>query len=186
MKATIARLARGPQPACRSVLQPREVDSFTGLWRSIYDRDILAITMAFSGVITKALPAVLSGVPFQAAQTYLIHKICAWTSITILIILILVLIGHILLVKWPDMAAAPNMLAVWMYYICDSHMLRDFERLSMLSTRERDHRVTRMARLYRFGWMTGVSGKRRIGIDYAMLERGYEMKSLEGRGGVEK
>ena len=50
--------------------------------------------------------------------------------------------------QWPYMPVAPNTLASRIYYICDSVMLRDFERLSMLGAAERDRRVKRVARLY--------------------------------------
>ena len=134
--------------------------------------------MAFAGVFSEVLPAVMSGVPFQAAQTYKIHEICIWWAIAVLIVMIMVLVSHMWLVKWPHLAANPNILAVWAYYVCDFHMLRDFERLSMLGRRERDRWITRMGRMYRFGWITRVSGERRIGIDYADGERGYKLKAL--------
>jgi len=57
-------------------------------------------------------------------------------------------------------------------------MLRDFERLSMLGSRERDRRVERMGRMYRFGWMTGVSGEKRVGIDYPEGEQGFKLRTL--------
>lgn len=94
--------------------------------------------------------------------------------------MIAVLLAHMWVVKWPYMPAAPDSLAGWIYYVCDSAMLRDFERLSMVGQRERDGRVERMGRVYRFGWMTGVSGFgiNRIGIDYPEGEQGYKMYSL--------
>jgi len=61
----------------------------------------------------------------------------------------------------------PQTLAGRMYYVCDSAFLADFARLSMLSTRRRDERVLMLERRYRFGDMVGVSGRRRVGIDYA-------------------
>lgn len=75
-------------------------------------------------------------------------------------------------------AAAPNSLACCVYYVCDSSMLRDFEALSVLGARERNSRVERMGRLYRFGWMTGVSGEERIRIDYPDGEQGFKLRSL--------
>ena len=61
-------------------------------------------------------------------------------------------------------------------------MLRDFEGLSMLGARERDSRVERMTRMYRFGSITGVSAERRVGIDYPEGEQGFKLRSLGGVG----
>ena len=95
--------------------------------------------------------------------------------------MIIVLLAHIILVKWPLMpAAAPDSLACCVYYVCDSAMLRDFAGLSMLGARERDSRVERMTRMYRFGSITGVSAERRVGIDYPEGSRGLSC----GRWGV--
>jgi len=61
-------------------------------------------------------------------------------------------------------------------------MLGDFTRLSILGGPERDRRVERMARRYRFGWITGVSGERRIGCNYAEGGQGFEMRGLGAQG----
>ncbi|KAK0619031.1 ankyrin repeat-containing domain protein [Immersiella caudata] len=155
---------------------------FTGLWRALGWRDPLAGSMAFAGALSKFLLALLSGVPFASAQTWLTHEICIWTTVALLIIMILTLLGHMGLVAWPYMPVSPDSLAGRAYYICDSATLRDFERLSMLGGRERDRRVERMGRLYRFGWMTGISGERRVGIEYGEAEQGFKMHSLEALG----
>ncbi|KAK4443559.1 hypothetical protein QBC34DRAFT_498966 [Podospora aff. communis PSN243] len=181
-KIVLLQMAQKPQPATLSVLKSRPTNVFAGLGYSIRDRDVLGVTMCFAGLLSKFLPALLSGIPFQAAQTYQTHEICTWSSIAILIVMILVLIHHMWRVKWPNIPASPDLLAGWAYYVCDSRMLRDFERLSMLSRRERDLRVERMGRRYHFGWIRGVSGEWRMGIDYAEGEQGYKMKSLGALG----
>ena len=135
--------------------------------------------MALAGILSRFLPLLLSSVPFAAAQTWVTHEICTWLAVALLCIMIIVLLGHVWLVKWPHMpAAAPDSLACCVYYVCDSAMLRDFERLSMLGSRERDRRVERMGRMYRFGWMTGVSGEKRVGIDYPEGEQGFKLRTL--------
>jgi len=181
-KIVLLQMAQKPQPAKLSVLKSRPTNVFVGLWGSLRERDLLGITMTFAGILSKLLPALLSGIPFQSAQTYLTHEICAWSVIAVLIVMIFVLIYHMWRIKWPIIPAGPDLLAGWMYYVCDSYMLRDFERLSLLGHRERDLRVVRMERLYRYGWMTGVSGEKRMGIDYAEGEQGYRLKSLGALG----
>lgn len=64
--------------------------------------------------------------------------------------------------------------------MCDSRMLRDFERLSMLGKKHRDERVARMGRRYRYGLMRGsISGESRERIDYAEHAPEGEMVELE-------
>ncbi|KAK3365593.1 hypothetical protein B0T24DRAFT_710709 [Lasiosphaeria ovina] len=187
-KSIFLHMAQRPQPAALSVLRPRSTDVFTALYRGLRTGDPLASSIAFAGVLSKATPALLAGIPFQAAQTFKVHEICTWSAVATLATMILVLVAHMWLVKWPDLAAAGACsdgactLAVAAYYVCDSYMLRDFERLSLLGRVERDRRVEGMRRLYRFGWITGVSGETRVGIDYAEGERGYQLKSLGAPG----
>ncbi|KAM7196607.1 hypothetical protein V8F33_006106 [Rhypophila sp. PSN 637] len=180
-KRSIYRLmSHRPQPARRSVLHVRSPTVISGLLSSIRHRDVLAASISVAGILSKFLPAPLASVPFQSSQTWQTHEICVWTTVALLLIMIVILMAHMWLVKWPAMPAAPDSLAGWIYYVIDSAMLRDFERLSMVSTKERDKRVERMGRLYRFGWMTGVSGfgVSRIGIEYPEGEQGFKMYSL--------
>ncbi|KAK4658997.1 hypothetical protein QC762_106420 [Podospora pseudocomata] len=176
------RMAQKQQPAALSVLEPCPKTVFTGLWRAVRQKDLMAGAVAFAGILSKFVPALLSSIPFSSAQTWQTHEICTWTTVALLIVLILTLFSYMWLVKWPHMPAAPDSLACQIYYVCDSAMLRDFERLSMLGRRERDRRVERMGRMYRFGWMTGVSGERRVGVDYPEGEQGYRMHGLGGCG----
>ncbi|KAK3318967.1 hypothetical protein B0H66DRAFT_603528 [Apodospora peruviana] len=176
-------MAKRSQPAALSVLQPRTINVFSGLWQALRQREVLAGVMAFVGVLSKFLPVLLSGVPFTAAQTWMAHEICTWGSVALLIVMIATLLGHAILVKWPHLpAASPDSLACCIYYVCDSAMLRDFEGLSMLGMAQRDRRVERMGRMYRFGWMTGVSGETRVGMDYPEGGQGFKLQSLGALG----
>lgn len=149
-----------------------------GFWLSVRRRDTLAVMISFVGILSKCLPALLSGIPFASAQTWRTHQICAWTSISLVSVMIVVLICYMRIVRWPDLPVPPGSLAGSIYYLCDSRMLKDFERLSMLRRPERDRRVKRAARRYRVGWITGVSGQKRIACDYADGEQGVRMRSL--------
>ena len=79
------------------------------------------------------------------------------------------------------MPVEPNTIASCMYYICDSHMLQDFEGLVTMSRKERDKLlcsadstpesgVVKLGseKRYDFGTMTGVSGAERVGVDYVV------------------
>lgn len=173
-------MARRPQPASLSVLCSRPTNAFTGFWRAVRRGDILTGSLAFAGILSKFLPALLASIPFASAQTWRTHEICTWTTVGVLALMIIILLGYIRFARWPEMpdGVVAGSLAGTVYFVCDSYMLRDFARLSMLGTRERDRRVERMARRYRFGWTMGVSGERRIGCDFAEGSQGFKMRSL--------
>ena len=172
-------MSLSPQPAALSILEPQTTTVFTGLWRAMRRRDFLLGIMAVAGVLSRFLPLLLASVPFAASQTFLAHEICTWGSIAVLAYMVVALLVYMwLATSWPHLPVTPDSMAGTVFYVCDSFMLRDFERLSMLGTQERDRRVARMERRYRFGWMTGESGRRRIGIDYAEGEMGFKMRSL--------
>jgi len=182
-RALYYRMALSPQPASLSVLEPQSTTVFAGLWRAVRRRDALLGTVALAGVLARFLPLFLAGVPFAPAQTFSAHEICTWAAVAALALMVVALLTHMwVATSWPLLPVAPESLAAAAYYVCDSAMLRDFERLSMMGARERDRRVAGMERRYRFGWMTGVSGMRRIGIDYVEGERGFRMRKLSGLG----
>jgi len=182
-KSIFLHMAQRPQPASLSVLQPRSTDVFSALYHGLRTSDLLLSTLSFAGIISKAVPALLAGIPFQAAQTFKVHEICMWSAVATLLVMIVVLGAHMWWVKWPDLIQGNDgTLAVTAYYVCDSFMTRDFERLSLLSREERDRRVEGMKRLYRLGWIVGVSGEVRVGVDYAEGEKGFQLKSLGGPG----
>jgi len=172
-------MALSPQPASLSVLEPQATTVVAGMWRAVRRRDALLGALALTGILARFLPLLLSGVPLAPAQTFVAHEICTWAAVVVLILMTAALVARMwAAASWPALPVAPDSLAGCAFYVCDSVMLRDFERLSMLGARERDRRVERMGRRYRFGWMTGVSGRRRIGIDYAEGEVGFRMRSL--------
>jgi hypothetical protein len=70
--------------------------------------------------------------------------------------MILVLVLDWVLVKRPHLPVDPRTLGGGLYYICDSQMTG--EALSALGIRERT---------YSLGRMIGVSGKKRVGVDFA-------------------
>ncbi len=67
-------------------------------------------------------------------------------------------------IKWPYLPVDPSTIAGSLYYICDSELFADLSRFGALeSDRQRDPGGTRRITL---GEMVGVSGVRRIGVDY--------------------
>jgi len=73
-------MAQKPQPAAFSVLEARPTNTFESLWRAARWRDPLAGMIALAGILSKFLPALLSGVSFASGQTWKTHEICTWTT----------------------------------------------------------------------------------------------------------
>lgn len=57
-------------------------------------------------------------------------------------------------------------MAGYMYYLCDSWMVKDFGGMLEMGHRERDKLVCEMDRRYYLGDIVGVAGGRRVGVDY--------------------
>ncbi|KAM7201126.1 hypothetical protein V8F33_003538 [Rhypophila sp. PSN 637] len=156
--------------------------------------DLTLAAVSLAAFLAKFAPILLSGVPFRNTITWKMHEMYTWSLVAVLGYMVLVL-GILL---FPSQMLRrigsrgggesdktrppppPTSIAGYMYYVCDSVMLRDFEGLSTSSRKVRDKAVMDMAarhheghlesrggRRYAFGTMTGVSGVRRVGIDYA-------------------
>ncbi|KAK4211182.1 hypothetical protein QBC37DRAFT_19376 [Rhypophila decipiens] len=157
--------------------------------------DLTLASVSLAAFLAKFAPILLSGVPFRNTITWKMHETYTWSLVAVLGYMVLVL--TILLFpsqmlrsigtrgrkengKKTSPPPAPTSIAGYMYYVCDSVMLRDFEGLSTSPRKVRDKAVMDMAARhheghlesrggqgYAFGTMTGVSGVRRVGIDYA-------------------
>ncbi|KAK5651651.1 hypothetical protein OQA88_11826 [Cercophora sp. LCS_1] len=172
-----------PQPADASVLRPQATNVFEALWHAVRLRKIRVGSVGLAVIFTHVLPVTMANIPFHNAQTWMLHEVCIWTSVAVLGYATLVLAFHVFWTSWIHLPVDPGTLAGRMYYVCDSAMLADFEHLSMLGRRQRDERVIRMNRLYKFGPMEGVvTGRVRLGADYGQGERGIKLKKLDGFG----
>ncbi|KUJ24517.1 uncharacterized protein LY89DRAFT_571748 [Mollisia scopiformis] len=158
-------LSRFPRRSNTSILASSNITVFLGLWRALWDRNLFAGIVAFTGILSKVTPLLLSNIPFRITQTWETHKVCAWMTVAILAFMIVVLVWCFLEeARWPYMPLDPNTIAGSMYYLCDSPILGDFEGTSRLSQKELKARLKGIGKDYRFGEMVGVSGQSRIGI----------------------
>lgn len=138
--------------------------------------------VVFVGILFKFVLVLLLSILFFLVQMWQMYEICIWMMVVLFIVFMLILVSYMWFVKWLYMLVVLDLLVCQIYYVCDLVMLRDFERLFMLGKRERDWRVERMGRMYWFGWMIGVLGERRVGVDYFEGEQGYRMYGLGGCG----
>ncbi len=142
----------------------------TGLCMAAWTLRPFEAAVALAAVLAKFTPLLLSIVPFQDIQTWTTHVVCAWITVAVLALMLVVLVWS-LFVPWPPvMLVEPDTLAAAMYYVCDSAMLDDLEHLSTAGARERDRYLEAMGRTYRLGTIAGASsGQKRIAVDYADL-----------------
>ena len=156
-------LSKGPQPA-RAILLSPPTNAFTGLYASLRRRDLLLAAVSLTTVLSEFLPILLNNVPFRLTQTWATHRICTWTAVGVLALMLLVVLGTFW-VRWPDMPVDPSTVAGAMYYVADSRVVDGLGGVSLLRGREREKRVEGLGGMYEFGEVWGARAGRRIGID---------------------
>ncbi|ORY56864.1 uncharacterized protein BCR38DRAFT_304169, partial [Pseudomassariella vexata] len=148
-------LSTTPQSARHSILLAPPTNAISGIWSGIRRRHMFLAIVALTSVLSEILTIFLANVPFRVTQTYLVHRICTWTAVGIICVMVLVVIASFY-VKWPHMPVNPSTIAGAVYYVCDSWMLERFEGVSILKRKERDERVEGMGLRYGFGDMRGL------------------------------
>ncbi|KAM7222757.1 hypothetical protein V8F06_001944 [Rhypophila decipiens] len=163
-------LSQRPQAARYCILEAPSTNVWTGLGRSLRRSDLFSTAVAFSGCLAKFTPIFLANIPFSSTVTWTSHQVCTYMSVAILCIMILVLITSLFLVTWPYMPVETDTIAGAMYYVCDSAMLGDVvegQDNKGQGSSAGGRRGFVGERKYTFGETVGVSGKKRIAVDYA-------------------
>ncbi len=161
-------LSQRPQSAASSILISPAVEPFSGLFAFIRQKDFFGTIVAITAILSKFMPILLSNIPFRQTQTWMAHLVCAWMTVAILSLMIVVLVG-LLFVKSPYLPVDPATIAGRMYYLCDSELLEDLERPPVSDKEQGRSRFAELLTGPRFtlGLMFGTSGVKRVGIDYA-------------------
>lgn len=159
------QLSKYTLSAERSILLSPPTNAFCGLYSAFRQRSIFLGVVAFTTVLSELiLPVTLSHVPFSHLDTYETQLVCAWFSISILALMILVIVISFS-INWPHMPVDPRTIAGAMFYVCDSWMLSATEGLATLGKKERDS-IMRVQKLrYEFASSEGVNGKERMKVD---------------------
>ncbi|KAK0623794.1 hypothetical protein B0T14DRAFT_565117 [Immersiella caudata] len=142
--------------------RPRSSNVFSGLFRAVVHKDAFLGALAFAGVLAKCLPICLANIPFSLTTTWDTFVACTWTTVAILAFMITVLAVSFFLPQ-PYMPVDPSSAVGCLYYVCDSRLLDHVESRSLGGG---IGMVGETGATYRFGIMTGTSGKRRIGIEF--------------------
>jgi hypothetical protein len=164
------RLSRQPQLAKDSILVFPPTNPFAGLWQAVRRREILVALVAFASILSMITPIFLSNIPFNPAQTWTLHVVSTWTSIAILSFMVLMLLLQ-LVTKYPYLPVDPKSVTARIYYLADSKMLDTFQETSLLTEKELLQQIDPGMR-YSLQTLVCVSGKTRIGVDYAKLPLG--------------
>jgi hypothetical protein len=168
------QLSLKPQPPTTTILVSPPTSVFTGFFGAVKRRETFVTTVAFTTILAKFVPTLLSTVPFSPIQTWHLHLVCTWMTVASLAFMSLVLAYGLLFVRYPPLPIDPRTLAGRIYYLCDSPaVVEDFRGLSLLrlsggSGGRRGNgwkdKVDGRKR-YRFGKMIGASGEVRIGLE---------------------
>ncbi|KAM7209120.1 hypothetical protein V8F06_014897, partial [Rhypophila decipiens] len=94
-------------------------------------------SVSLATILSRSAPILLSGVPFRNTITWKMHETYTWCLVGMLVYMVLVLGGNLKLIPPPP----PNSITSYMYHVCDSAMLQNFEGLSTASEKVRDKAV---------------------------------------------
>ncbi|ROV91903.1 hypothetical protein VPNG_09763 [Cytospora leucostoma] len=153
-------------PAERSILLSPPTNAFYGIYSAARQRNLFLGVVSFTTVLGElCLPVTLSLVPFSLLETYKTQLVCAWLSISILCLMILVLVSSFF-ITWPHMPVDPRTVAGAMFYVCDSWMLETLQGMSTMGKKDRDLDVKYLRLRYGYGRIKGaVSQEERMGVD---------------------
>ncbi|KAK7747290.1 hypothetical protein SLS53_001543 [Cytospora paraplurivora] len=153
-------------PAERSILLSPPTNAFYGIYSAVRQRNLFLGVVSFTTILGElCLPVTLSLVPFSLLETYKTQLVCAWLSISILCLMILVLVSSFF-IKWPHMPVDPRTVAGAMFYVCDSWMLETLQGMSTMGKKDRDLDVKYLRLRYGYGRIKGAaSQEERMGVD---------------------
>ncbi|KAK0646961.1 hypothetical protein B0T16DRAFT_171216 [Cercophora newfieldiana] len=165
MHVPYRRLSSSHPSLSAELTRLRSSNIFSGFCRAVKHRDWLIGAVAFAGLLAKSLPLLLSNIPFRLTLTWTTFVTCTWMSVAFMAVMILVVLV-LLLIRQPPMPVDPGTLAGQMYYVCDSWILMDLQGFANMDAAAQARYLSKIGALYRFGAMVGVSGRKRIGVDY--------------------
>jgi hypothetical protein len=123
-------------------------------------------SVAFAATLAEILVVVLAAIPYSPGEIFLELFICTYTSIGILSLMVIVLVG---LMFWrsrlPYLPRTPDTLGGVISYLCASRMLDDFDCSSGLGSRELEKRIVGLGKRYTYGEYVGVDGQVRWMIE---------------------
>jgi Protein of unknown function (DUF3433) len=140
------------------------------LFISLLKGHFLAALVAFTTLLADILTITLARIPYAPNEIYLELLICAYTSMAILSLMVLVIIGlSFWKRKLKDIPRKPDTLAGVMSYLYDSHFLVDFEGCERFKGGELEKRIVNAGKRYEFGRFVGVDGQNRWMVEKSQV-----------------
>ena len=147
--ASLSKTA-APQP---TILLKKHTFPLTAFLPLFYNHHYLAGSVALVGLISEFLVVALAGLPYRPGQQRGEFLFWAVVSISILALMIIMLIiVNIWRTKLPALMRKPGDIAAVMTYVAGTGMVRDFEELSQVRTKERNREIERLGKSYAYGW----------------------------------
>ncbi|KAH6975123.1 hypothetical protein BKA56DRAFT_454642, partial [Ilyonectria sp. MPI-CAGE-AT-0026] len=143
-------LSQKSQLASDSILLTRPTNGYSGLYSAIKHGQPFLGLVAFMTMLSNFMPLLLVNIPYTITQTYVTHVVCARTSMGVLLLMVLTIVGSFF-VKWPDMPVDPRSIAGAMYYVCDSSIADEFTGVARLDNKQRRLCVREMGGRYWYG-----------------------------------
>src|SRR5204862_6508296 len=85
--------------------------------------------IAFNALLSEVLVVMLAGVPFNSSQTWTAFLVSAYSTMTILGLMVVALLALFWWRRKPELPRMPNTVAAVLSYLCASEMLEDFKEL---------------------------------------------------------
>lgn len=158
-------LLQGNARAEDSILFRSHANPFAGLAASLAHRHAFPAFVSFLAILCEPLTIALTNIPFQAGTTFEAYNVCTYISVGILSLMVIGITWSFWRGPVTGLPREPDTIASVMLYLCASRMRENFEGMATLSGKERDDRVKKWRKNYRFGQVMGVDGVQRTGID---------------------
>lgn len=100
-----------------------KVVAYTGIAGHFKRREWFVTIVAANTIIANLSPILLSMVPYNPSQTYTTHLVCAWMTVSFLIIMIITLLFGAVFIGHPRLVMDPSTLAGRIYHVFDVGLL---------------------------------------------------------------
>jgi Protein of unknown function (DUF3433) len=164
--APYMRLQKLDAPPTPTILLRKHTTALTSFIPMLRNRHFIAASVAFTAILSEFLVITLSGLPYRPGQLRSEFLFCAISSLVILIAM-LVIVGTVNIWRCflPPLPRKPDSVAAVMTYVCQSHMIADFEGLERIKVSERDKKIRTLGKKYGYGLRPGADGEKRWAVD---------------------
>ncbi|KAK3392903.1 hypothetical protein B0H63DRAFT_3063 [Podospora didyma] len=160
-------LRRGEAPPSPTILLNRHTSPLCAILPLLRNRHLAAASVALTGLVAEFLIICLSGLPYRPGQLRSEFLFCGVASAAILSLMLAQLVAVAIWQRQglPHLPRRPDTIGAVMTYVAGTSMVRDFQGLESLGTKERNKRIREMGKVYAYGWRAEEGGKVRWIVD---------------------